>query len=149
MAGFNTLSNLAAVKIEGTEITSLNVALTIMFSICYIAVAAIGIRTYYKCEKLRGVTKWDNIKMLLSHTMAIAIATPAIFVALKMSGEKVGATMAILFGIMGLVASATSLAMTKVDSCDTLTSKDTKNYLIIGMTVSIIIMISGMYLIAQ
>ena len=119
------------------------IGFTIMFGIFYIATASIGVQTYNKCEEIQGVKKWDNIKMLLSHTMTIGMAIPAVLTAQYFVGGKVTAAMAILYGIMGLIGNATAFAMTREGSCGEFTKKDSKNYLIFGMVASLLVMMGG------
>jgi hypothetical protein len=119
------------------------IAFTIMFAIFYIATASIGVQTYNKCEEIQGVKKWDNIKMLLSHTMTIGMAIPAVLMAQYFVGGKVTAAMAILYGIMGLIGNATAFAVTKEGSCGEYARKDSKNYLIFGMVASLLVMMAG------
>jgi len=119
------------------------IGFTIMFAIFYIATASIGVQTYNKCEEIQGVKKWDNIKMLLSHTMTIGMAIPAILISQYFVGGKVTAGMAILYGIMGLIGNATAFAVTREGTCGEHARKDSKNYLIFGMVASLLVMMAG------
>lgn len=126
-----------------TAVTFGAIAFTIMFGIFYIATASIGVKTYNECEEVQGVKKWNNIKMLLSHTMTIGMAIPAVLLAQYFVGGKVTAAMAILYGIMGLVGNATAFAMTREGTCGDTVPKNSKNYLIFGMIASLLVMLGG------
>jgi hypothetical protein len=126
-----------------TNVTFFAIALTIISGIFYIATASIGVKTYNECKEIQGVKKWDNLKMLLTHTMTMSMMIPVVLIAQLFAGGKVAAAMAIIYGIMGLVGNATAFAMTKEGACGEVTKKDSKNYLIFGMTASSFIILGG------
>ena len=126
-----------------TNVTFVAIVLTIIFGIFYIATASIGVKTYNDCKEIQGVKKWDNLKMLLTHTMTMSMMIPAVLIAQRFAGGKVAAAMAIIYGIMGLVGNATAFAMTKEGACGEVTKEDSKNYLIFGMIASLLIMLGG------
>jgi hypothetical protein len=128
---------------QATSVTMGAILFTIMFGIFYIATASIGVKTYNDCTEIQGVKKWDNLKMLLSHTMTIGMVIPFILVAQYFVGGKVTAAMAILYGIMGLVGNATAFAMTREGGCGEVVKTDSKNYLIFGMVASLLVMLGG------
>lgn len=143
ISSINSLINSPGQVAPVTTITFGAILFTIMFGIFYIATASIGVQTYNKCEEIQGVKKWDNIKMLLSHTMTIGMVIPAVLVTQYFVGGKVTAGMAILYGIMGLIGNATAFAMTREGSCGEYSKKDSKNYLIFGMVASLLVMLGG------
>lgn len=123
----------------------LSVLFSIVFGIFYIATTSIGIKTYNECEEIRGVKKWDDLNLMLMHTMTISMTIPFVLIAQMFVGSKVTAGMAIIYGILGLIGNATSFAMTKEEPCAGATSKDSKNYLIFGMVASIVVILGGGY----
>ena len=119
------------------------IGVTIIFGILYVAVASIGVKTYNKCDSVQGVKKWDSVKMLLSHTMTVSLMIPFVLIAQHFVGSKVASVMAIIYGIMGLVGSASSFALTREDDCGRVMPADSKNYLIAGMVMSILLILGG------
>jgi hypothetical protein len=119
------------------------VMFTMIFAIFYIAVASIGIETYNKCDAVQGVKKWDNLKMLLSHTLTISITIPIALMVQYLASGRVSAAMGVVYGIMGLVGSAVAYAITEKDECTSVSRENSKNYLIFAIVASILIMMAG------
>ena len=139
----NSMMNMSGQTAPVTNITFGAIIFTIMFGIFYIATASIGVKTYNDCKEVQGVKKWDNIKMLLSHTMTIGMVIPFVLVAQYFVGGKVTAAMAIIYGIMGLVGNSSAFAMTREGGCGEVVKKDSKNYLIFGIVASLLVMLGG------
>ena len=119
------------------------IGITVIFGILYVAVASIGVKTYNKCDSVQGVKKWDSVKMILSHTMTISLMIPFVLIAQHFVGSKVLAIMAVIYGIIGLVGSASSFALTRENDCGRVMPADSKNYLIAAMVMSILLLLGG------
>ena len=55
------------------EIGYMQVLFTVILGILYVAITALGIDTYNKCEGIKDSEKFQNLKMFMSHTMTIGI----------------------------------------------------------------------------
>ena len=74
----SVVNKLKAGKIE-TEIGYPQVGLTILLGIFFVAITALGIDKYNKCEGIQDSEKYQNLKMFMSHTMAISILNSFLF----------------------------------------------------------------------
>ena len=73
----------------------------------YLVVASLGIDTFAnKCKELAGVKSQENLNKWLVATLAIAITIPCTLLTVKLAGGKLKGLMALLFAIMGIVASS-------------------------------------------
>jgi hypothetical protein len=137
------------VTIPIPSVNQTTIAFVFIFTIFYIAVASLGIQTYNDCKEVQGVKKWDNLKMLLSHTMTIAITIPVGLFLQYIASGRVSAVMGVIYGIMGLVGSAIAYALTQEKKCSESIQKDSKNYLIFSIIASIIIILAGGVILSQ
>lgn len=123
-------------------VTLLVVGFTIIFGIMYTASASLGIKTYNDCKALQGEKKWDDLKMLLSHTMAIGIVIPIVILMQYLVGGKVAAGIAMLYGILGIAGNTSAFMMINEEECKE-ADVDSKNYIIVGIFFSIVILLGG------
>ena len=106
----------------------------------YLVVASLGIDTFAnKCKELAGVKTQENLNKWLVATLAIAITIPFTLIAVKVAKKSLQPLMAILFGIMGIVASSAVIHWNR--KCDTPESE--KIYGGINMAVFIVMFILG------
>lgn len=125
-------------------VTLLAVMFTIVFGVLYTASASLGIKTYNDCVALQGVEKWDNLKMLLSHTMAMGLVIPVVVLTQYLTGAKVLAGIAMLYGIMGVVGNTSAFMMINREECKE-ADRDAKNYIVAGIVFSILLFVGGAY----
>ena len=111
----SVVNKLKSGKIE-TEIGYPQVGLTILLGIFFIAVTALGIDKYNKCEAIQNSKKYQNLKMFMSHTMAIAITIPVILLLQKFVSNE-GGVFTIIYAIMGLTASAIAMDIMRQPEC--------------------------------
>ena len=78
----NVVNKLKTGKIE-TEIGYAQVGLTILLGIFFVAITALGIDKYNKCEGIKDSETFQNLKMFMSHTMTIGITIPVILLLMK------------------------------------------------------------------
>lgn len=128
-------------KIE-MEIGYPQVGLTIILGIFYIAITALGIQTYNKCEAIHGSQKYKNLKMFLSHTMAIAITIPAVLLVTKLANNE-GGVFTLVYAIMGLAGSSIAFDIMRQPECKDLVKKDEKNYAIASLAMFILLFLVG------
>lgn len=88
------------------------IGMIIMLGTFYIAISGVGINTFNKCSKIQDSQKWENLKSYLSHTMTMVIASIATLILVKMFKSQV-VVFAMVFGIMGIIASSMTLAMVR------------------------------------
>ena len=106
----------------------------------YLVVASLGIDTFTnKCKELAGVKTQENLNKWLVATLAIAITIPFTLIAVRVAKKRLQPLMAILFGIMGIVASSAVIHWNR--KCDTPESE--KIYGGINMAVFIVMFILG------
>lgn len=106
----------------------------------YLVVASLGIDTFAKkCTELAGVKSQENLNKWLVATLAIAITIPFTLIVVRAAGKKLQPLMAILFGILGIVASSAVIHWNR--KCDTPESE--KIYGGINMAVFIVMLIFG------
>jgi len=128
-------------KIE-MEIGYPQVGLTIILGIFYIAITALGIQTYNKCEAIQGKQKFKNLKMFLSHTMAVSITIPAVLLVTKFAKNE-GGIFTLMYAIMGITGSAIALNIMKQPDCKDAVKKDEKNYAIASLVLFILLFLAG------
>jgi hypothetical protein len=128
-------------KIE-MEIGYPQVGLTIILGIFYIAITALGIQTYNKCEAIQGKQKFKNLKMFLSHTMAVSITIPAVLLVTKFAKNE-GGIFTLMYAIMGITGSAIALNIMKQPDCKDAVKKDEKNFAIASLVLFILLFLAG------
>tara|TARA_B100000902_G_scaffold156596_1_gene152899 strand:+ start:3505 stop:4026 length:522 start_codon:yes stop_codon:yes gene_type:complete len=119
----SVVNKLKAGKIE-TEIGYTQVGLTILLGVFYVAITALGIDMYKKCEGIQTSEKYQNLKMFMSHTMTIAITIPIVLLIQKIVSNEGGA-FTIIYAIMGITASAVAFDIMRQPECiDTVKESD-------------------------
>jgi hypothetical protein len=117
-----------------------SIVLITMLAASYLVVASLGIDTFTnKCKELAGVKTQENLNKWLVATLAIAITIPFTLIAVRVAKKRLQPLMAILFGIMGIVASSAVIHWNR--KCDTPESE--KIYGGINMAVFIVMLIFG------
>ena len=117
-----------------------SIVLITMLAASYLVVASLGIDTFTnKCKELAGVKTQENLNKWLVATLAIAITIPFTLIAVRVAKKKLQPLMAILFGIMGIVASSAVIHWNR--KCETPESE--KIYGGINMAVFIVMLIFG------
>ena len=139
----SVVNKLKAGKIE-TEIGYPQVGLTILLGIFFIAVTALGIDKYNKCEGIQNSKKYQNLKMFMSHTMAIAITIPVILLLQKFVSNE-GGVFTIIYAIMGLTASAIAMDIMRQPECEDTVKKSDKNFAIMSLVGWIILLLAGCF----
>jgi len=127
----SVVNKLKAGKIE-TEIGYPQVGLTILLGIFFVAITALGIDKYNKCEGIQDSEKYQNLKMFMSHTMAIAITIPVILLLQKFVANE-GGVFTIIYAIMGLTASAIAMDIMRQPECEDTVKKSDKNFAIMSL----------------
>ena len=139
----SVVNKLKAGKIE-TEIGYPQVGLTILLGIFFVAVTALGIDKYNKCEGIQDSEKYQNLKMFMSHTMAIAITIPVILLLQKFVSNE-GGVFTIIYAIMGLTASAIAMDIMRQPECEDTVKKSDKNFAITSLVGWIILLLAGCF----
>ena len=117
-----------------------SIVLITMLASSYLVVASLGIDTFAnKCKELAGVKSQENLNKWLVATLAIAITIPFTLLVVKNAGAKLSGIMAILFAILGIVASSAVIHWNR--KCDTPESE--KIYGGINMAIFILMLIFG------
>ena len=139
----SVVNKLKSGKIE-TEIGYPQVGLTILLGIFFVAVTALGIDKYNKCEGIQDSEKYQNLKMFMSHTMAIAITIPVILLLQKFVSNE-GGVFTIIYAIMGLTASAIAMDIMRQPECEDTVKKSDKNFAITSLVGWIILLLAGCF----
>jgi len=139
----SVVNKLKTGKIE-TEIGYPQVGLTILLGIFFVAVTALGIDKYNKCEGIQDSEKYQNLKMFMSHTMAIAITIPVILLLQKFVSNE-GGVFTIIYAIMGLTASAIAMDIMRQPECEDTVKKSDKNFAIMSLVGWIILLLAGSF----
>ena len=139
----SVVNKLKSGKIE-TEIGYPQVGLTILLGIFFVAVTALGIDKYNKCEGIQNSEKYQNLKMFMSHTMAIAITIPVILLLQKFVSNE-GGVFTIIYAIMGLTASAIAMDIMRQPECEDTVKKSDKNFAIMSLVGWIILLLAGCF----
>jgi hypothetical protein len=117
-----------------------SIILITMLAASYLVVASLGIDTFTnKCKELAGVKSQENLNKWLVATLAIAITIPFTLIVVRTAGKRLQPLMAILFGILGIVASSAVIHWNR--KCETPESE--KIYGGINMAVFIVMFILG------
>jgi len=69
----------------------------------------VGINKYSNCNKLEGKNVHENLNKWLIATLAISITIPFTLFITKMSKSKLTPILILIFAVMGIIGSATSL----------------------------------------
>ena len=120
------------------------ILLTIVLGVIYIAVTSLGIQTYNKCEGIQGSQKFTNLKHFMSHTMAVAITIPVVFLLTKFVKNE-GGVFTILYSIMGIAGSAMAIQIMNQPECKDGVKKDEKNFAIVALVFWILLFLAGGY----
>ena len=139
----SVVNKLKAGKIE-TEIGYPQVGLTILLGIFFVAITSLGIDKYNKCEGIQDSEKYQNLKMFMSHTMAIAITIPVILLLQKFVANE-GGVFTIIYAIMGLTASAIAMDIMRQPECEDTVKKSDKNFAIMSLVGWIILLLAGSF----
>lgn len=124
-------------------VTVFSILFAVIFGIAYTAVSSIGIKTYNECKAIQGNKKWDNMHLLLANTLVIGIMIPVVLLTQFIAGGRVTAAITMLYGIMGLVGSSVAYALTQESECKGFSKESEKNYLIVGIVMSILVLLGG------
>ena len=139
----SVVNKLKAGKIE-TEIGYPQVGLTILLGIFFIAVTALGIDKYNKCEGIQNSKKYQNLKMFMSHTMTIAITIPLVLLLVKFVKNE-GGVFTIVYAIMGLTSSAIAMDIMRQPECEDTVKSSDKNFAIVSIIGWIILLLAGSF----
>ena len=139
----SVVNKLKAGKIE-TEIGYPQVGLTVLLGIFFIAITALGIDKYNKCEGIQTSEKYQNLKMFMSHTMTIAITIPAILLLQKLVANE-GGVFTIVYAIMGLTASSVAMNIMNQPECKDNVKSSDKNFAIVSIISWIILLLAGSF----
>lgn len=126
------------------------IILITMLASCYLSVASFGINMFNGCTELKGVKFQENLNKWIIATLAIAIAIPCTLFTVKMAGTKLSGFMMLLFGIFGIVASASVLNWNS--KCTDEDSDDSDSEKVIGginITVYILMLLVSIFLLSR
>src|SRR6056300_1420399 len=98
------------------EIGYLQILLTIILGVLFVAITALGIDKYNKCEGIKDSEKFQNLKMFMSHTMTIGITIPVVLLLMKFVKNE-GGVFTLIYSIMGITASAIAYNIMSQDEC--------------------------------
>ena len=139
----NVVNNLKSGAIE-TEFGYPQVGLIILLGIFYIAITALGIDKYNKCEGIQDSEKYQNLKMFMSHTMTIAITIPLVLLLVKFVKNE-GGVFTIVYAIMGLTSSAIAMDIMRQPECEDTVKSSDKNFAIVSIIGWIILLLAGSF----
>lgn len=139
----SVVNKLKAGKIE-TEIGYVQVGLTILLGIFFVAITALGIDKYNKCEGIQSSEKYQNLKMFMSHTMTIAITIPIVLLLMKFVNNE-GGVFTIVYAIMGLTSSAIAMDIMRQPECEDTVKTSDKNFAIMSIIGWIILLLAGSF----
>lgn len=111
------------------------IGMIILLGTFYIAISSVGINTFNKCSKIQDSQKWENLKSYLSHTMTMVIASIATLILVKMFKSQV-VVFAMVFGIMGIIASSMTLSMT--NECKDSVDKSARSFAIASLVLHLV-----------
>ena len=114
------------------------IGMIVVLGTFYIAISSLGIDTFNKCSKIQDSQKWENLKSYLSHTMTMVIASIATLILVKMFRSQVVA-FAMVFGIMGIIASSMTLAM--VEECKDSVNESARNFAITSLVLHLLMIL--------
>ncbi len=98
------------------EIGYMQVLFTIILGVFFVAITALGIDKYNKCEGIKDSEKFQNLKMFMSHTMTIGITIPVVLLLMKFVKNE-GGIFTLIYSIMGITASAIAYNIMSHDEC--------------------------------
>ena len=130
-------------KIE-TEIGFAQVGLTIILGIFYVAVTALGIDKYNKCEGIQNSEKYANLKMFMSHTMTVAITIPVVLLLMKFVNNE-GGVFTMVYAIMGITASAIAMDVMRQPECEASVKDSDKNFATVSIVAWILLFLAGSF----
>lgn len=145
-AAINNAKRMAGSVGQNMEMSYGTLMMITVMGVFYIATTAIGIQTFNKCSSIQNSQKWKNLKMFLAHTMTMAITMIFTLVMTKVIKSELAA-FGVLFGVVGLIASAMSFSMIK--ECKSTSDKSARNFAIVGMVGYPLMMIGSMYMMAK
>ena len=139
----SVVNKLKTGKIE-TEIGYVQVGLTILLGIFFVAITALGIDKYNKCEGIKDSEKYANLKMFMSHTMTVAITIPIVLLFMKLVQNE-GGVFTIVYAIMGLTSSAIAMDIIRQPECEDTVKSSDKNFAIVSIIGWIILLLAGSF----
>ena len=126
------------------EIGYMQVLFTVILGILYVAITALGIDKYNKCEGIQDSEKYQNLKMFMSHTMTIAITIPVILLLQKLVTNE-GGVFTIVYAIMGLTASAIAVDIMRQPECEDTVKASDKNFAKLSVGGWLILLLAGSF----
>ena len=139
----DVVNNLKSGAIE-TEFGYPQVGLTILLGILYIAITALGIDKYNKCEGIQNSEKYKNLKIFLSHTMTIAITIPLVLLLVKFVKNE-GGVFTIVYAIMGLTASAIAVDIMRQPECEDTVKTSDMNFAKLSVGGWLVLLLAGSF----
>ena len=130
-------------KIE-TEIGYAQVGLTILLGIFFVAITALGIDKYNKCEGIQDSEKYANLKMFMSHTMTVAITIPIVLLLMKFVNNE-GGVFTMVYAIMGITASAIAMDVMRQPECEASVKDSDKNFATMSIVAWILLLLAGSF----
>ena len=127
-----------------TEIGYTQVGLTVLLGIFFVAVTALGIDKYNKCEGIQDSEKYQNLKMFMSHTMTIAITIPIVLLLQKLVKNE-GGVFTIVYSIMGLTASAIAVDIMRQPECEDTVKTSDMNFAKLSVGGWLILLLAGSF----
>lgn len=85
------------------------IAIVFFLSSVYLVIASIGLDMYSKCDELKDNETQQGLNKWMIATLAIAITIPFTLFITKVAGGMLTAIMMLIFAIMGIIGSSTSL----------------------------------------
>ena len=139
----SVVNKLKTGKIEA-EIGYSQIGLTILLGILYVAVTALGVDKYNKCEGIQGSEKYKNLKMFMSHTMTIAITIPFVLLLQKLVTNE-GGVFTIIYAIMGLTASSIAVDIMRQPECEDTVNTSDMNFAKLSVGGWLILLLTGCF----
>jgi len=131
-------------KIE-FEVGYPQILVLIILGLFYTAITALGIDKFNKCEAIQDSQKFKNLKMFMSHTMAIAIAIPVAFLISKIV-QREGSAFTIVYAILGLTSSAMAMNIMNQEECKDQVKKSDKDFAIASIVGWVLLLLVGSFL---
>ena len=126
------------------EIGYMQVLFTIILGVFFVAITALGIDKYNKCEGIKDSEKYQNLKMLMSHTMTIAITIPIVLLLMKFVKNE-GGVFTLIYSIMGITASAIAYNIMSQDECKDNVEDIDKNFAKLSVGGWLILLLAGSF----
>ena len=127
------------------EIGYMQVLFTIILGVFFVAITALGIDKYNKCEGIKDSEKFQNLKMFMSHTMTIGITIPVVLLLMKFVKNE-GGVFTLIYSIMGITASAIAYNIMSQDECKEYVKDTDKNFAIGSIVGWIVCLLLGSFL---